>query len=153
MKQIDSTQIKTPKWFWVLAVVLLLWNIMGILSFFGHTFITEEALAKLPENERALYGDYPFWTTIIFAIATFGGLIGSIGLIVKRKWSKLFFIISFLAIVPQMTHNVFFTKSIEVYGTAQAVTMPILVVFMGAFSIWFSNYAIKKNWLNKLPNR
>lgn len=70
----DSTQIKIPKWFWVLAVIFLLWNIMGILSFFGHTFITEEALAQLPDNERALYGDYPFWTTIIFAIATFGGL-------------------------------------------------------------------------------
>ena len=147
MTHTDSTQIKIPKWFWVLVVIFLLWNIMGILSFFGHTFITEEALAKLPENERALYGDYPFWTTIIFAIATFGGLIGSIGLILKRKWSKLFFIISFLAIVPQMIHNVFFTKSIEVYGTAQAVTMPVLVVFIGAFLIWFSNYSIKESWL------
>lgn len=143
----DSTQIKIPKWFWVLAVIFLLWNIMGILSFFGHTFITEEALAQLPENERALYGDYPFWTTIIFAIATFGGLIGSIGLILKRKWSKQFFIISFLAIVPQMIHNVFFTKSMEVYGMAQAVTMPVLVVLIGVFLIWFSYYSSTKNWL------
>jgi cytochrome c oxidase subunit IV len=142
-----STQIKIPKWFWALAVIFLLWNLMGIVSFFGHTFVTEEALAKLPDNERTLYGDYPFWTTIIFAIATFGGLIGSIGLILKRKWSKQFFIISFLAIVPQMIHNVFFTKSTEVYGTAQAITMPVLVVLIGAILIWFSNYLIKKSWL------
>lgn len=143
----DSTRINIPKWFWVLAVIFLLWNIMGILSFFGHTFITEEALAKLPDNERALYGDYPFWTTIIFAVATVGGLIGSIGLLMKRKWSKLFFIVSFLAIVPQMIHTVFFTKSIEVYGTAQALTMPVLVVLIGAILIWFSNYSIKESWL------
>lgn len=142
-----SAQIKIPKWFWALAVIFLLWNLMGIVSFFGHTFITEEALAKLPDNERELYGDYPFWTTIIFAIATFGGLIGSIGLLLKRKWSKQFFIISFLAIVPQMIHNVFFTKSIEVYGTAQAITMPVLVVLIGAILIWFSNHLIKKSWL------
>ncbi len=38
------------------------------------------------------------------------------------------FIISLFAIVPQMIQNVFFTKSVEIYGTAQAVTMPILVV-------------------------
>ena len=147
MTQTYSTQIKIPKWFWVLAVIFLLWNIMGILSFFGHTFINEEALAKLPDNERALYKDYPFWTTIIFAIATFGGLIGSIGLIQKRKWSKLFFIISFFAIVPQMIHNVFFTKSTEVYGTAQAITMTVLLVLIGAILIWFSNYSIKESWL------
>ena len=120
---------------------------MGVLSFFGHTFITEEALAKLPENESALYGEYSIWTTILFAIATFGGLIGSIGLILKRKWAKTFFILSFLAIVPQMIHNVFFTKSIDVYGLGQAVTMPVLVVLIGALLIWFSIFSIKKNWL------
>jgi len=147
MTTTDSTQPKTPKWFWVLVVIFLLWNIMGVLSFFGHTFITEEALAKLSENERALYGEYSTWTTIIFAIATFGGLIGSIGLILKRKWAKAFFIISFLAIVPQMTHNVFFTKSIDVYGLGQAITMPVLLVLIGAFLIWFSNFSINKNWL------
>ena len=147
MTTTDSIQTKTPKWFWVLAVIFLLWNIMGVLSFFEHTFITEEALAKLPENERALYGEYSIWTTFLFAIATFSGLIGSIGLIVRRNWAKTAFIISFLGIVPQMIHNVFFTKSIEVYGVAQAVTVPILVVVIGAFLIWFSNFCIKKNWL------
>ncbi|HHB52697.1 MAG TPA: hypothetical protein ENK75_06655 [Saprospiraceae bacterium] len=147
MTTTNSAQIKIPKWFWVLAVISLLWNIMGILSFFVHTFITDEALAKLPDNERALYSEYTICTTIIFAIATFGGLIGSLGLILKRKWAKIFFIISFLAIVQQMIHNVFFTKSIDVYGLAQATTMPVLVVLFGAFLIWFSNYSIKKNWL------
>lgn len=147
MKTTETTQNKIPKWFWVLAVIFLLWNIMGVLSFFGHTFITEEALAKLPEKERALYGEYSIWTTVLFAIATFGGLIGSIGLILKKKWAKPFFIISILAIIPQMIHNVFFTKSIEVYGLAQAVTMPILVVIIAAFLIWFSNFSSAKNWL------
>jgi hypothetical protein len=147
MTQSNLTENKIPMWFWVVAVFFLLWNIMGIFSFFGHTFITEELLAKLPEKERALYGEYPFWITIIFAIATFGGLIGSIGLLMKRKWSKLFFIISFSAIVPQMIHNVFFTKTIEVYGRTQAVTMPILVVLFGGILIWFSNYCINKGWL------
>jgi len=147
MTTTDSTQNKIPKWFWVLAVIFLLWNLMGVLSFFGHTFITEEALAKLPENESALYDEYSNWITILFAIATFSGLLGSIGLILKRRWAKTFFNISFLAIIPQMIHNVFYTKSIEVYGTVQAVTMPILVVIIGAFLIWFSKYSITKNWL------
>lgn len=142
-----NTKIKIPVWFWVVAIIFLLWNIMGVLSFFGHTFISEEAFAKLPEKERELYGDYPLWTTIVFAVAVFFGFIGSLGLILKKKWSKMAFIISLMAIVPQMIHNVFFTKSIEVYGTAQAVTMPILVVFFGILLIWFSNFSINKNWL------
>jgi hypothetical protein len=147
MTTTDSTQNNIPKWFWVFAIIFLLWNLIGVMSFFAHTLITEEALAKLPENERKLYGEYSIWTNILFAIATFGGLLGSIGTILKRKWAKIFFVLSFLAIVPQMIHNVFFTKSIEVYGMVQAVTMPILVVIIGAFLIWFSKYSTTKNWL------
>ncbi len=143
----NSNLIKIPKWFWILAVIFLLWNVMGVLSFFGHTFISEETLDKLPIEERKLYTEYPIWTNIIFAIATFGGLIASIGLILKRKWTKTFYTISFLAIVPHMIYNIFFTKSIDVYGLAQATTMPVLVMLIGAFLIWFSSFSIKKNWL------
>jgi len=143
----ENKKTKIPKWFWVGAIFFLLWNLMGILSFITHTFMSEEALAALPERERDLYGDYPFWTTIVFAIAVFFGLLGSLGLMFKKKWSKLAFIISLGAIVPQMIHNVFFTKSIEVYGPLQAASMPILVVLFGVFLVWFSMLGIKNNWL------
>ncbi|MBL4725046.1 MAG: hypothetical protein JKY73_06735 [Lutibacter sp.] len=143
----ENMKIKIPIWFWVIAIFFLLWNIMGIISFFGHTFISDESLAKLPEKERELYGDYPIWTTIIFAIAVFGGFIGSIGLVLKKKWAKMAFIISLVAIIPQMIHNVFFTKSMEVYGQGQAMTMPIMVVVFGMFLVWYSNMAINKRWI------
>ncbi len=143
----ENGKIRIPMWFWIVAVFFLLWNIMGVFSFFGHTFISEEALVKLPEKERELYGDYPIWTTIVFAIAVLFGFLGSLGLLFKKKWSKLAFIISLCAIVPQMVHNVFFTKSMEVYGPGQAATMPVMVVVIGVFLVWFSNFAIKRNWL------
>ena len=139
---------KIPMWFWVVSILFLLWNIMGVFSFLAHTFISNEALAELPSNERELYGEYPLWTTIVFAIAVIAGMIGAIGLVLKKKWSKMAFVISLLAIIPQMIHNVFFTKSIEVYGTVEAVTMPALVVIFGLFLVWFSMLAIKKHWLN-----
>ncbi|GGW73437.1 hypothetical protein DFQ11_10961 [Winogradskyella epiphytica] len=138
---------KVPVWFWMIAVVFLLWNFMGVLSFFAHTFISEEALAKLPQAERELYGDYPLWTTIIFAIAVFGGFIGSIGLVLRKKWAKSAFILSLCAIIPQMIHNVFFTKSMEVYGPGQAATMPIMVVVFGVLIIGFAHFSIQKKWL------
>lgn len=139
--------IKIPVWFWILAVFFLLRNIMGVLSFFSHVFISDEMLTKLPEDQSALYGDYPLWTNVVFAIAVFGGLFGSLGLILKKKWAKLAFIVSLGGIIPQMIHDLFFTKSIEVYGPGQAAIMPVMVVTFGVFLIWFSKYATHKNWL------
>ncbi len=120
---------------------------MGLLSFFSHTFISDEALAALPANERELYDDYPMWTTIIFAIAVLGGFLGAVFLVLKKKWAKMAFIISLLAIIPQMIHNVFFTKSIEVYGQVETATMPAILVIFSIFLVWFSMLGIKKHWL------
>lgn len=139
---------KIPIWFWVVSIFFLLWNIMGLFSFIAHTLISNEALAELPSNERDLYGQYPFWTTIVFAIAVIAGTIGAVGLVMKKKWAKMAFVISLLAVIPQMIHNVFFTTAIEVYGPVEAVTMPALVVVFGLFLVWFSMFAIKKQWLD-----
>ncbi len=142
----ENEKTKMPTWFLVVAVFFLVWNLMGVGSFFMHTFISNEALDALPLAEKELYQSYPLWTKMVFAIAVFGGLLGSIGLVLKKKWSKLAFIISLCAIIPQMIQNVFVTESMEVYGPV-SVVMPIMVVVFGVFLIWFSKLGIKKNWL------
>jgi hypothetical protein len=143
----ENEHTTAPKWFKGMTIVFLIWNIMGLLSFVAHVFITEEAIASLPDNERALYGEYPLWTVIAFAVAVIGGFVGSVGLMMKKHWCKMAFIISLIGIIPQMIHNLFFTSSIEVYGPVQASGMPIMVVIVGVYLVWLSNYAAQKNWL------
>lgn len=138
---------KIPAWFWVVSIIMLLWNIMGVGSFFMHTFVSDEALQAMPEAERALYGEYPMWTHVVFAIATFAGLLGCIGLVMKKSWSKPIFMVSLIAIIVQMSHSLFMTSSVEVYGSA-AYPMPILVVVIAIFLVWFSSNGTKKGWLN-----
>lgn len=142
-----TEKLKVPVWFWIIAIIFLLWNLMGVGSFFMHTFISNDTLEAMPTVERELYESYPLWTEIVFAIAVFTGFLGSLGLILRKKWSKSAFIISIIVVIPQMIHNVFFTKAMEVYGVGQAITMPILVVTAGLFLVWFSILGIKKNWL------
>lgn len=99
------------------------------------------------EQNKIMHISYPLWTIVVFGIAVFSGFLGSVGLILKKKWSKSAFILSLCAIIPQMIHNVFFTKSMEVYGPGEATTMPIMVVTFGIFLVWFSDRLIRKEWL------
>lgn len=144
----SETNTKIPTWYWIVATILLLWNLMGIASFYFHVFITDEALALLPENEQALFGEYPMWTSIVFAIAVFGGALGTLGLLMKRKWAKPLLVLSLIAIVIQMSHSLFLTESMVVYGVAEAVTMPILVVLIAIYEILLANKAIRNGWIS-----
>jgi len=142
----ENQKTTVPKWFWAIAAFSLLWNLMGIGSFFQQVSMTGEALKALPLSEQELYNSYPLWTFIAFAFAVSGGIIGSVGLLMKKKGAKAAFIISLLGIIPQMIHTLFFTKAKEVYGPGTEV-MPILVIVFGVFLLWFSSLAIKKGWL------
>lgn len=142
----DNQTIKVPTWYWVVAIIFLLWNLMGIGSFFAHAFISEETLSAMPVAEQELIKGYPIWTYIVFAIAVFGGTIGSIGLIMRKKWAKMAFIISLVGIIPQMTYGIFFTDTIEVYGAA-AMVMPVMIVVVGIFLVWYAGSISKRGWL------
>jgi len=137
---------KIPVWFWIVSTVAILWNIMGVASFFMQIMISDETLQALPINERELYGNYPLWTKIAFALAVFGGLFGSIALLLRKKYAKPLFLISLVAIIIQMYHHLFMINSIEVYGT-EAWIMPILVFIIGILLVWFSWFCYKKNWI------
>jgi hypothetical protein len=146
MGKMDTQKTTTPKWYWPVVIFFLLWNLMGISSFFQHIMLTDAEIDTFSVEEQELYKSYPFWTVIAFSIATFGGLIGSIGLIMKKKWAKLAFIVSLIAIIPQMTQNAFFTNANEIYGNSSYI-MPISVTLFGFILVWFSNVAISKKWL------
>jgi hypothetical protein len=143
----ENSSTKLPIWYWLVAIFFLLWNLMGVGSFLGQVFMTDEALKALSPAEQELYRAYPFWTYVLFAIAVTGGTLGSIGLLLRKKWAKTAFVVSLVAIIPQMTYNIFFTKTCEVYGSG-AVVMPVMIVIVGIFLVWHSSNMIKRNYLN-----
>jgi hypothetical protein len=69
--------------------------------------MTDEALKLLAEQE--LYSSYPLWT-LPSHLPFFGGIIGSIGLLMK-KMGKTCIYYFLLAIIIQMIHTLFFYKA------------------------------------------
>lgn len=133
----SETKSKSPKGFWIIGIVALLWNLMGVASYLQQAYMTEEALAALPAEQQALYENVPAWVTGAFALAVFGGLLGCILLLMKKKLATLLFIISLISVLAQMSYNFFMTDAVEVMG-AMAIFMPVLVIVISIFLVWYS---------------
>jgi hypothetical protein len=141
-----TSSAKPATWFWIVSIIALLWNLMGVAAYIMHVSMTPEALNALPEQERALYTNVPVWATAAFAVAVWGSTLGCILLLIRRKLATPVFVISFVAILIQMIHSLFISNSIAVYGPGGMV-MPIMVVAIGLYLIIFSRQAASKSWL------
>ena len=133
--------------FWIISGIALFWNVLGVMAYLAQAFMSEETLQSLPEAEQAIYQDVPAWATAAFALAVWGGALGCLLLLLRKRWAKVVLVISLLGIFVQMIYNVFLSKSMEVYGPGGLI-MPVLVVFVGAFLVWYSRKADTNGWLN-----
>ncbi|RKF03845.1 hypothetical protein C8N26_1473 [Tenacibaculum lutimaris] len=133
--------------FWIIAVAALIWNCLGVMSYIGQAFMTDEVKAALPKAERVLYENIPTWVTAAFAIAVFAGLLGSIFLLARKKAARFVFLISLIAILAQMSYNLFMSRAAEVYGPG-GVVMPVMVILIGVFLLMYSKKTIEKGWMS-----
>jgi ABC-type xylose transport system permease subunit len=135
-----------PVWFWVISVIALAWYLMDTSAFFMRVLMTEEAIKTMPESQQHLYRDMPLWVNIVFACEVFGGTLGCISLLLKKKWALPLFVISLLGVLAQTSNIWFLTDAISAMG-APAVMMPLVAIIIGTAMVFLAKSAIPKGWL------
>ena len=144
----NNVSTKPPAWFWIVSVVALLWNLMGAMAYLAQAFITDEGKAMLPSDQLELLENTPAWATAAFAIAVWAGVLGSIGLLVRKKWARPVLLLSLFGILVQMAYAFFMTNAAEVYGAIQGVVMPLLLIGIGIGLVLFAKSSQNKGWIS-----
>ena len=123
--------------FWVISILALLWNAMGCAAYIGMTQLTPEVAAEAYGQGFAdIFATKPAWATGAFAIAVFGGLLGSICLLIRRKWAVILFILSLLGVIIHDIWGVM-AGTLAVVSTLDKV-MTVVVLLIAIFLVWFA---------------
>ena len=139
---------KIPVWFWIIAVIALLWNLMGAFAFVTDLMATPAVLAETYTTEQIKFLDtYPSWTKIFYGLGTFGGLLASIGLLMRKRWALGFFSISLIAVLIQQGHSIFMTNAREVFGDGVALYFPIGIIAVAILLILFTKNSISRGYV------
>lgn len=136
-----------PIWFWVISAIGLFWFLMDFMAFYMRVFTTEQTLERMPEVQRALYEAMPAWVNIVFALEVFGGLLGCVMLLLRKKWATALLVLSIIGVVCQSLYIWFMSDAFDVMGS-MAIVMPLVAVFIGLALYFFSKFATAKNWLS-----
>ncbi|NJN25462.1 MAG: hypothetical protein HC819_05600 [Cyclobacteriaceae bacterium] len=141
-----NTPNKPTTFFFIVVILALVWNLIGLASFAMDVTISPDALAALPADQRALYESTPMWLKVLYGLAVVTGTFGCILLLMKKSLARPILIISFVAVLVQMIYSLTMSKALEVYGSA-GVIMPLVVLLIAGFLVWYANKAKKAGWL------
>lgn len=136
---------KAPKWFMIVAAVLLVWNLLGVMAYIMQVMMSPETLAALPEEQRQLYENTPAWATAAFAVAVNFGALGCVLLLLRKNLAGLFLQLSLAGVLVQMFHSFFMSKSFEVFGPGGLV-MPVMVIFIAIYLVVLAANANTSRW-------
>ena len=137
---------KSPMWFKVVAVVALLWNLLGCLAFASDLSISAEDIAKLPDAQQALYAARPAWAVAATAIAVIGGALGCLFLLLGKRWAFAVLLLSLIGIIVQ-DYGLFVVANAATLAGPVAVAMQTIVLLVGVGLVLLSRKGIARGWL------
>lgn len=106
-----NTKLKTPAHLWLVGGMATLWNSFGAMdytmtqlqnrtwfSFMGFDEATTDAMLEL-------LGNAPVWADASWASGVWGGLLGSLLLLARSKWSVTAFALSIVGVLGSMLYQ------------------------------------------------
>lgn len=136
----------SPKWFKIVAIAAIVWNLLGCLAFASELNLSPEDVAKLPESQQALYAASPAWAVVATGTAVVGGVLGCIGLLWGKKWAFPALAISLIGILVQ-DFGLFVLVGGTTLASSAAIVMQAMVLAIGIGLVLLSRKAIALGWL------
>ena len=140
-------RIRPPSWFWLIALLAILWGVMGVVAFYMDLTMSPAAIADLSSYDRALRASRPGWFMWLYGSAVWTGLIGGVLLLLRSALAHGVFVVSLVLVIVMFGYIFAVTDLIVVKGFGVAAGFPILVALIAGAEIWFAAWARRRAWL------
>jgi hypothetical protein len=136
----------TPKWYWPVTILALVWNLLGCAAYLHDVTLTPDAIAQMSADQQALYAGRPAWAVAATAIAVWGGALGCVGLILRKRWALPLLMASLAGVIVQDLALFVMTDAVSVAGpTAAVLQAVVLLVAIGL--VVLARRATSRGWL------
>ena len=142
-EQNETETVETPKHLWVIGVVTVLWNSVGAMDFVMTQTRNESYMAAFTPEQLEFFYELPTWVVAAWAVAVWGGVIGSILLLLRRGEAVWVFLASFIAMLITTIHNYGLSNGMEVIGDTFSLVFSA-VIFVVALALFFYARSMKQ---------
>lgn len=137
-----------PRWYWIAAVLALLWNLLGCLFFAMELFAQEAMMESMTESQREWARSIPAWIYFVYAVAVATGVAGCLGLLMRRRWSLSLCGVCLAAVMIQMVYTMLIAGGLNAMGPSGLI-MPVVVIVIAAATVWLAWTARSRGWFHR----
>lgn len=145
----EESMTKPSTAFWLIGGLFAVWNLSGLYMYYQMSITTPEQLqaAGYSAQQIAHVLDTPVWAHSAYAIAVNAGVLGAILLLLRKSWAIPLFVISLVAALLQDLDSYVLRNALDLFDRVWLV-IPITVIVICCFEIWYSRAAKAKGWLS-----
>jgi hypothetical protein len=132
--------VRTPWHLWLVGVLSLLWNGFGAFDFI-QTNTRGEAYMRASGFDQAMI-DYflamPNWMYVPWILGVWGAVIGSVLLLLRRRWALHAFALSLIGAVVNLVYGQVIDPPPLSAEMAMMKVMPWVIVAIAVFLAWYA---------------
>ncbi|MCU0234152.1 MAG: hypothetical protein MUE90_09020 [Thermoanaerobaculales bacterium] len=124
----SGARARTPVHLWVVGVLALLWNGMGAFDYVATQFKLEFYMQQFTPEQLAYFYGFPAWAVSGWAFGVWGAFVGSIGLLLRKRWAVWAFAASIAGMVVSSVYTFGLSEGVKIMGTGGAIFTAIIWV-------------------------
>ena len=136
-----------PWHLWFVGIIGTLWNLMGVVSFLLTQLKVEAVMSRFPPQQRAYFESFPLWVVALWAISAFGGLIGSLLLLMRNRLAFPLLLASAIAAVTFNLGGLFLLGGMEVMRQTDGLGLTLFPLFFAALLAYYARAMREKGVL------
>lgn len=131
MADIRTPATRTPWHLWLVGGISLLWNLGGAMDFFMTQTRNAAYMKNFTPAQLDFFYGFPFWVVAAWGIATWGGALGSLLLLLRKGVAVPVFLLSFLGIVLTTVRNFVLANGLKVIGGLGPLVFSAIIFVVG----------------------
>lgn len=139
----DKPARGTPWHVWVVAVVALLWSSFGALDYLMTQTRSEAYMSQFTPQQLEFFYGFPSWLIAVWAVAVWGGVLGAILLLLRKRLAVWALLASLVAMVITTVRNYVFADGMAVIGDTFSLVFTA-VIFLVALALFLYARALEQ---------
>jgi len=130
------------------GVVSLLWNSIGALDFVMTQTKNAAYMSGVTPAQLEFYYGFPIWVVAAWGIAVWGGVLGSLLLLLRKCQAFHFFLFSIVGLILTDLRNLVFVNGLKVMGGVGTLIFSAVIFVIAALLLLYSRSMCKRGVLN-----